>query len=77
VAQGGLAVASVVCAAPAAARHLDVMRANLPAHAGVSALDDDMLVARIVAEDGFALRKALIPLLERLSDADMPRTWMI
>ncbi|MFZ5962180.1 tRNA (N6-threonylcarbamoyladenosine(37)-N6)-methyltransferase TrmO [Thalassococcus sp. BH17M4-6] len=76
-ASGARAMASVILAAPEAARHLEALRALLPATAGVSAPDPDVLFLRLLAPDGFELRRHLIPVLRHLSGADLPRPWML
>ena len=75
VAAGGRAMASLVLAGADAAGHVDAVRALLPATGGASMLGGDVLVARIVAADGFDLRAALIPVLRRLSGRDLPAVW--
>jgi urease accessory protein len=77
VGNGARAMALVVFAAPEAEAHLDPIRAYLPASAGVSLLRDGLLVLRVLAEDGFALRRTLIPVLERLSGDALPRSWRL
>lgn len=46
------------------------------ARAGVSAFDSK-LVCRILAPDGAALRRMLLPLMALLRDAPAPRLWMV
>jgi urease accessory protein len=53
---------------------LDGVRAALGQSGGASAFDGK-LFARIVAEDGRALRKSLIPALEALRGSALPRVW--
>lgn len=77
VAKGARAFASVIYAAPNAGAHLDPLRAMLPDNAGVSLIGDDLLALRILGADGFSLRKALFPVLTRLSGTDLPRCWTI
>jgi urease accessory protein len=74
---GARAMALVVFAAPEAEAYLDPIRALLPATAGVSLLRDGVLVLRALAEDGFALRRTLIPVLDRLSGDALPRSWRL
>lgn len=79
------AMANVMLAAPNAQQHLDAARALMPdtgpttgpTTGGVSLISDGVLFARVLATDGFALRKTLVPLIELLSAAPLPRTWMI
>ena len=44
---------------------------------GCSLLAQDLLVARYLAEDGLALRRALIPALTLLSGSSLPRCWRL
>lgn len=71
------AMASVLLAADDAERFLAPARALMPATGGVSLIRDGLLFARLLAPDGFILRKTLVPLIELLGTAPMPRTWMI
>jgi urease accessory protein len=61
VARGGLAVATIVQVAPDAETRIDAMRASFSQEieAGASAFDG-MLVGRLIAPDGFTLRRALL-----------------
>jgi urease accessory protein len=72
---GGKAVATLVYAAPDAAGRLDAVRAALEgADAGASAWDG-IVMARLVAPDGQALRRALVPALRCLMEKPLPRLW--
>lgn len=77
VAGGGSAAAQVILADPGAEALLTPLRGLLGAGGGVSLLAPDLLTARLVAEDGFALRRHLIPLIRRMTGTDLPRPWMI
>ncbi|EPX75954.1 urease accessory protein UreD [Salipiger mucosus DSM 16094] len=70
-------MATVVHAAPGAGARRDALRDMLPETAGVSALDDDLVVARILSVDSFVLRGHLVAVLQHLSGAALPRPWMI
>jgi urease accessory protein len=75
VADGACAVATLLHVAPSAASMLEPVRAALPG-CGVSAWDG-MLVARILAVDGAALRALLIATLEVLRGGrPLPRVWL-
>ncbi|WP_292285621.1 urease accessory protein UreD [Marivita sp.] len=74
---GARAMALVVFAAPEAEAHLEPMRAMLPKAAGVSLVQDGLLVLRALAADGLALRRTLLPVLDRLSDDTLPRSWRL
>lgn len=74
---GARAMALVIFAAPEAEAHLAPLRALLPDSAGVTLVRDGLLVLRALAEDGFALRRTLIPVLDRLSGDALPRSWRL
>ena len=50
---------------------------TLPETSGASLIADDLLLVRLLAEDGFALRRQLIPVVEALSAAPIPRVWRL
>lgn len=71
------AMVAVLFAAPDAERFLAPARALLPRTGGVSMIRDGVLFARLLAPDGFLLRQALLPLINLLRPAPLPRTWML
>ena len=72
VAAGAAAIATLVQVAPDAEAKLDAMRATFgDIEAGASAFDG-ILIARFVAPDGFALRRAMIDALSALDCAPPP-----
>ena len=77
VANGGRAVATIVHVAPEAEARIDAVRAALaPYEAGASAWNG-MLLARIVAADGAALRAAVVCGLQSLRGGrTLPRVWV-
>jgi urease accessory protein len=77
VAHGAGAVALIVYIAADAGARLDRLRAMLPETAGASLIGADVLVARCLAADGYALRRTLVPALTYLSDAELPKCWML
>lgn len=77
IAAGAGAMASLVYLGPDAPGHLGPLREVLNATSGASLLQEDMLVARFLASDGYALRLMLIPALTRLHGAALPKPWMI
>ncbi|MGR3465623.1 urease accessory protein UreD [Limimaricola sp.] len=77
VANGAGAMASVILAAPGAEAHLAPLRALLPATAGASLLAPDLLVLRLLAADGHALRTTLLPVLDRLTGDTLPASWRL
>ncbi|MBB4175297.1 urease accessory protein UreD [Sulfitobacter noctilucicola] len=77
IGNGAGAMASVVFHSPSAERHLDEIRAMLPDTAGASLLADTILCARILAADGFSLRRDLMPLLQHLTNDTVPKNWRL
>lgn len=76
--QGAGAMATLVYVGPDADLRFGRARDALPAQAGVSMPRDGLICTRLLAEDGFALRQKLIPLISVFRDTpDLPRTWMI
>ena len=71
------AMASILLVTPDAERFLDPARALMPSTGGVSLIGDGVLFARLMALDGFDLRQTLVPLIELLGAATIPKTWMI
>jgi urease accessory protein len=76
-AAGHGAMASLLYAAPDAADQLDWIRAALPDTAGISQPQPGLIFGRLLATDSFELRRTLVPILERLRGAELPRTWKI
>jgi urease accessory protein len=70
-------MASLVYVAPDAASNLEPVRALLPDTAGASLLAGDMLVMRLLASDGFEMRRSLIPILDLLSQNTLPTSWRL
>lgn len=77
IAAGAGAMALVAYVAPDAGSRLARLRALLPAAAGASLLGPDLLVARLLAPDSYVLRQSLVPVLNHLSQNQLPRCWMI
>ena len=77
IADGALAMANIIFIAPEAEAQLSPVREMLPDSAGASLLSRSTLVIRILAKDGFSLRKTLVPLLTRLNNSPLPRCWTI
>ena len=71
------ALATILLVSPDAERCLDEMREVLGDAGGVSAWHGK-LVARVLAPDGFTLRKRLIPAVRRLvPEGELPRIWSL
>ncbi len=72
---GARAVATIVLVSPDAEARLDQVRAAFcGADAGASAWNG-MLLARMVAEDGQALRRLVVAVLAQLREKPLPRLW--
>ncbi|SHI38006.1 urease accessory protein UreD [Wenxinia saemankumensis] len=75
------AYAALIYVAPDAEAQLAPIRDGLPeagpAIGGASLIAADTLVLRLLAEDGFALRRALLPVLDRLTRDTLPRSWRL
>lgn len=69
------AFATILYAAPDAESRLAELRGLTPEIGGASLIRDGVLAARLAAPSGFALRRGLLPALERLRGAPLPRTW--
>lgn len=72
---GAGAMATVLLAGPDAAARAG--RVDLPETSGANLIADDLLLLRLLARDGFALRQQLIPVIEALSGASVPRVWRL
>lgn len=77
VAGGARALASVLLVSPNAEAYRDQIRPLLGEAGGVSLIRPCVLFARILAKDSYILRRNLMPVLQLLNQADLPRTWMI
>lgn len=74
---GARAMAALVYVGADAEAWLEPMRRLMPETGGVSLQSPDLLNCRIVADDGFALRRALVPAIRLLNDDEIPRPWML
>ncbi|MFK7743639.1 MAG: urease accessory protein UreD [Roseobacter sp.] len=77
VGAGARAMASVVWVAPHAQGQLDMVRKHFGKTGGASMLDTDVMVMRLLAEDGFLLRRALVPVLDLLTRNSLPQCWRL
>lgn len=76
-AQGCIAMASLLYAAPDAEAHLHSLQDLMPATGGVSLIRDGVLFARIFAPDSYLLRQAMVPVIQHLHGGPLPKTWML
>jgi urease accessory protein len=77
VSGGARALAGALYAGPDAEGLLDPLRALLPQTAGASLVREGMIFMRILGADGFLLRRDLIPALELLCGAALPKVWRL
>ncbi len=77
IGNGARAMASILFAAPEASGHLTFLRAHLGPKGGASLLQSDLLVARVLASDGFALRQTILPILDHLTQNTLPASWRL
>ena len=77
IGQGAGAMASVVYASTDAEHHHAQLVKDLPPTAGASLLHDDLLALRLLAGDGFELRKSLLPILDQLTGHTLPTSWRL
>lgn len=73
---GANALATLILAAPGAADLLPALRQTGDA-VTASAPRHDLLILRILAHDGWALRQTVLALLPILHDGPLPRTWQL
>ena len=74
----GRAFATVLFCGPEAEAHLEPLRRLLGETDGGVSHWQDKLVARLVADDGFTLRKKLLPLISHLRNgASVPKVWTL
>lgn len=75
------AYANIILIAPTAESARDWLRPFLENtdvfYGGASLLAPDVLCCRIIAQDSYLLRKALIPILDRLTENNLPRCWRL
>ncbi|WP_242494415.1 urease accessory protein UreD [Loktanella sp. IMCC34160] len=77
IAAGARAMALLMYVAADAEAHLGPLREMLPNLAGASLIGEDLLVLRLLTDDSFALRRSLIPILNRLTNDQLPKCWTI
>lgn len=77
VANGAGAMALIVLVAANAETHMSALQKILPATGGASLIADDILVIRLLSDDSFTLRQTLLPVLQLLNGAALPRCWMM
>ena len=77
IAAGMAALASMVYFGPRAEALLPAIQRLLPETGGASLVGPDLLVIRLLARESFLLRQWLVPVLERLTSAALPKSWSL
>ncbi|MBW4708973.1 urease accessory protein UreD [Roseobacter sp. YSTF-M11] len=77
IASGARAMALLVYVAPDAAGHIRALRDIFGRMGGFSLLGDGILVGRLLAHDGFDLRRSLVPALNHLTGNTLPKSWRL
>ena len=73
--EGAGAMATLICISPDCEKHLEALRAAIGS-GGAASFWNGKLVARLLAKDGFMLRKSLIPALAVLAGTEnLPKVW--
>ncbi len=77
IGQGASAMASIILVSDSAETALERMRALLPDTAGASLKAANVLCMRFLAQNGYLLRKALLPILDDLTHNSLPTCWRL
>lgn len=77
IANGARAMASLLWQAPQAQGRLEAVRGLLGDSGGASMIAPDVMVLRLLAQDGFFLRRRLLPVLDLLTDNTLPQSWRL
>lgn len=77
IAGGMTALASALYFGPRAEALLPNIRQLLPKTGGASLVAPDLLTIRLLAADSFLLRQWLVPVLERLTETTLPKSWSL
>jgi urease accessory protein len=67
----------VIFSSPFAKAVLPKIRSHLNDTSGVSLVRDQLLVSRLIAPEGMALRRMLIPIINVMTQTDLPKTWRL
>lgn len=77
IGNGARAMASLVWVAPQSEGALEKIRSLIGSSGGASMLASDILVLRLLAEDGHALRRSLVPVLDLITKDTLPLSWRL
>ena len=77
VLNGSAATAILIFKSETAKSFLNFLIEQLNAQSGVSLLNNSFLVARFVAPTGYELRQMLVPIINKITDENLPKTWRL
>lgn len=77
IAGGMTALATIIYYGARTELLLPELRRLLPASGGASIVAPGLLIIRVLADDAFLLRRTLVPLLECVTDAGLPKSWSL
>lgn len=77
VAAGARAMATLVWVAKEAEGHLTRIRDLIGVTGGASMIQHDTMTVRLLAEDSFALRRCLVPVLDLMTENALPLSWRL
>ena len=77
IADGFSATALLLYKSEKAKSFLETVRGKLNTKSGVSLISDDILVMRLLAPTGYELRKMLVPIINEITDKNLPKTWRL
>ena len=77
VSNGSTATAILIFKSETAESFLNFVREQVNAQSGVSLINTNFMVARFVAPTGYELRKMLVPVINKITDENLPKTWRL
>ena len=77
VSNGSTATAILILKSETAKSLLNFVREQVNAQSGVSLINTNFMVARFVAPTGYELRKMLVPVINKITDENLPKTWRL
>lgn len=77
VGDGATAMVSLTYVGPEAEGLLAPLRTLLPPKGGASLLAPDILLLRLLAASGYALRRTLLPILDHMTGGHLPLCWRL
>ena len=77
VLNGSSATAVLIFKSKTAKSFLNFLREQSNAQSGVSLISPGFLVARLIASTGYELRQMLVPIINKMTDENLPKTWRL